>query len=258
MGKTTLIIFALLATITSHAGGRFTDTTGLTAVDCSTINHGADTFVMLTAGQSNAANSTDSPYVPTQAVYMYFNGMCYEARDPLLGATGIGGSHWGILADKLILEGGYTNVIIGATAVSGSDIASWAPGLANFAYLVTVAYQMRTNHGLWVDAVLFQQGESDVLTTTQVYYDRLVAFIYGLRQYGGLYAPVYVAQTSYCFGVSSTGVLQAQAYATTTVWNTFLGPNTDTVGPAYRRDNCHFNGAGAARVADMWFDKLGG
>lgn len=253
-----LLLGALLLSFSAHGATRFLDTTGLTEVDCASINHGEDTFVMLTGGQSNAANSTSRQYIPTQAVYMYLNGTCYEARDPLLGTTGVGGSHWGILADRLITEGRYTNVVIGATAVSGSDIASWGPGLDNFNYMVTMAYQMKNASGLKIDAVLFQQGESDTVfgTTTQEYYDRLSMFIYGLRQYGSLYAPVYVSTTSYCYGVSSSQVIQGQTYAAATLWNTLSGPDTDTAGLAYRWDGCHFNELGADFIAGLWFGVL--
>src|SRR5688572_30663637 len=44
---------------------------------------------ILVFGQSNGANSGDTPYIPKHRVFNFnvFDGQCYVARDPLLGAT---------------------------------------------------------------------------------------------------------------------------------------------------------------------------
>lgn len=236
---------------------RYTDVSALTEVSCVDINHGADTFVMVTAGQSNAANSVSQQYTPTQEVYMFYNGKCYEATDPLLGTTGVGGSTWGRLADNLILNKGYTNVVIIGTAVGSSSIAEWVPATPNFTFSVTQTYQA-SQLGLDADAFLFQQGEADTVlgTSLQAYYANLSSFRWGLVNYGGITAPFYVSKTSYCFGEDSLEIRQAQGYAANTLWNTFAGPNTDTLGNEYRYDNCHMNATGSEVLADMWEEVL--
>src|SRR4051794_28318353 len=81
--------------------GIFTSATGRTQVPC--IKPGGGT-VLVIAGQSNAANSSDvktigrSPKVKNLNIY---DDRCYIATDPLLGASGNGGSFATVLGRML-------------------------------------------------------------------------------------------------------------------------------------------------------------
>jgi hypothetical protein len=88
------------------------------------------TAVMLTLGQSNAANSGDTPYVPRQRVFNFniFDGHCYVARDPLLGTTEHRGNFAGRMADALIERGVFDGVVLVPIAVGGSRIEEWTTG----------------------------------------------------------------------------------------------------------------------------------
>src|SRR5215831_8045807 len=61
------------------------------------------TAAMLILGQSNAANSGAAPHVPARRVFNFnlFDGNCYLAKDPLLGATESRGNFATRMADML-------------------------------------------------------------------------------------------------------------------------------------------------------------
>jgi hypothetical protein len=61
-------------------------------------------MVALAMGQSNAANSGESPIRAGRGVYNFHEGKLYIARDPLLGGSnnGGGGSVWTRLGPKLL------------------------------------------------------------------------------------------------------------------------------------------------------------
>jgi len=63
--------------------------------------------VLRIIGQSNGGNHGETRHVARQAVFNFnaLDGLCYQACDPLLGATGDGGSPWCILGDALIADG---------------------------------------------------------------------------------------------------------------------------------------------------------
>lgn len=256
MKKTILIILASLLASNAHAG-RYLDTEEQIEVACEDLDTGDRTFVMLVAGQSNAGNSVSRQYVPRGDVYMFNSDRCFVAMDPMLGATGIAGSTWGRVADLLIDSGSYDRVVITSVAKGGSTIEEWAPSGVLFKYLAKQKRGMKMA-GMEIDAVLFQQGESDAAigTTMDVHYAYLSGFIKGLRNYTRIAAPVYVSRTSKCFGVESRQIRWSQGYAAQTIAGVIKGPNTDTLGSEMRHDNCHFNGLGSEALAQMWAEVL--
>jgi len=52
----------------------------------------------------------------------------YRARDPLLGASGDGGSPWCILEDALIADGFAQSILLCPLSVGGATVGEWAPG----------------------------------------------------------------------------------------------------------------------------------
>ncbi|MBA2651515.1 MAG: hypothetical protein H0U73_04515, partial [Tatlockia sp.] len=99
-----------------------------------------NTAVILVIGQSNSANHgkermhTSYP----NKVFNYFNGKCYAASSPLLGASGEDGEFITPLADYLISKGVYDKVLIIASGVNGSEIKRWAKGGALNKLLVSI------------------------------------------------------------------------------------------------------------------------
>src|SRR5262245_43242481 len=72
------------------------------------------TAVILTIGQSNAANYASRPYRSTHgaAVLNFFAGRCYLAASPLLGADGPWGEYWTELGNRLVESGKFGKVVL--------------------------------------------------------------------------------------------------------------------------------------------------
>jgi len=121
-------------------------------------------FVLFTYGQSNGANNGEARYNASSHVFVWNNGKCYPAYDPLSGASGFDGSLWGRLGDRLVDSGLYDNVVIIASSIGGADVADWSPGGAYNA-LLTLRVQNAVNGGMKPDAYLVMQGEADVTHT---------------------------------------------------------------------------------------------
>lgn len=214
-------------------------------------------FVALTFGQSNAANSVQGRHAAREGVAWFHEGQCYVAVDPLPGATGTGGSVWSRLGDLLIDSGRYRRVLFAGVAENGSDIARWRPGGDLHPRLMQALAALR-EAGLAPTHLLWHQGEQDMRlgTAPARYRADFQALIDALRG-AGFQAPVYVARATYCNGDDSPALHHAQASLADARRDIFAGPDTDTLrGPAWRRDDCHFNAAGADRHAELWRSAL--
>ena len=148
----------------------YSDTSNKTEVACKSIDK-RKTMVILAFGQGNAANGGEVKYATKHNVYNVFNGKCYKAEDPLLGATDNKGSVWGRLADKVIDNKMYENVIIKSIAVGGSPIISWTvhgTGLGdqgvlyeNYHSRILTANDELKSLGFSITHLLWHQGETD-------------------------------------------------------------------------------------------------
>lgn len=233
---------------------RSDDTSLHSEVSCSSINQGAKTLVLLTFGQSNAANSVEGTYIPSHPVYTAYNGRCYHTIDPVLGAAGHKSSVWPRLADKILATTSYSNVILLASGVGGSRISSWQQGQSNYEYMFDQYTQAATS-GIHPDLALFHQGEADLNLTYETYLTSLISMTTSLRE-DSITVPLYIARASYCFGISSSSILNAQTDTTLLLPDVYLGPNTDTLDSSYRYDDCHFTAEGADTHADLWLQSI--
>jgi hypothetical protein len=66
---------------------------------------------------------------------------------------------------------------------------------------------------------------------------------------------MYIAKCTYC-KQNNPSIISAQNYVARNALNAFDGANTDMLTDGFRYDDCHFNGAGLNRVAEMWFEVL--
>lgn len=80
--------------------------------------------MILTGGQSNAANSVSAPIMAEVKVpaFQWYGGACYRLGDPLLGVTGSEGSLWSGLGLEIARE---RPVIFVNTAVGGTSYRAW-------------------------------------------------------------------------------------------------------------------------------------
>jgi hypothetical protein len=237
--------------------GSWNDATGRLRVtrDEATQGH---TAVILIFGQSNGANSGEGRYTPRPRVFNLnlFDGQCYAAQDPLLGATEDRGNFASRMADMLIERRVFDSVVLVPTSVGGSRIEEWTPGGARHRRL-QVAIQRAREFGLVFSHLLWHQGESNAGPDADFdrYLNCLQDIHASLRQYG-VTAPLYIAQATICDSAPNEIIRSAQRSAVDPALGILAGPDTDTIGFEHRFDNCHMNEAGLTRHAAMWADIL--
>ena len=238
---------------TMPAPGDFIDTAQKTEVDCDAIRSGR-TMVALVFGQSNSANHGETRYMPRGNVYNFFDGKCYKATDPMLGATGDRGSVWSRLGDKLIDAGLYDNVIFISIGVGGTEIRRWTVNGDLHRRIVDVVHQLKKEK-MKITHVFWHQGESDASrkTTKDEYKSMFMAMLEKMRKYG-IDAPIYVAVATRCgSGAPGYEIQQAQRELVNTDLEIFPGPYTDEITSIEdRHDACHFSDRGLDKHADMW------
>jgi Carbohydrate esterase, sialic acid-specific acetylesterase len=122
-------------------------------------------MVALTFGQSASSNSGESRKKANEKVFNFYNGRIYQAEDPLIGATGDGGSIWTRLRDQLINLDLYETVIFVPVGVNGSIIAQWQPGGDSHEKLLGSIKEVRDS-GLTITHLFWHQGESDAIKNT--------------------------------------------------------------------------------------------
>ncbi len=217
----------------------------------------ARTMVALVFGQSNAANSGVGRGVGGPGVYNFHKGKLYEARDPLLGATGGGGSVWTRLGPKLLGGDDYDAVVFAPVAVGGTAIREWTVGgELHPPLLKTVADLNRA--GLLPTHLLWHQGETDnrAGTSGRDYREMFLRMLGSLRG-RGVRAPVYVSVATRCGTTEPSEALRAaQRGLVSAARNIRPGPDTDALGPGSRSDGCHFSEGGLERYADLWLAAL--
>lgn len=220
---------------------------------------GGTRLVALVFGQSNAANSGPvTAFEPRPGVHAFYRGRCYQARDPLPGATGSGSSVWTRLGDKLVDRRVYDSVLFVPVAVAGSEIRRWTPTGDLHPRLLDAIRDVRRadvrfTHLLW------HQGESDAEngTSTDDYIRMFNDMLDSLRSHG-VDAPIYVAVATRCRRLKpgSAAIQHAQRSLVEPSRHIHAGPDTDALGPEYRHDGCHFGEAGLDRFAKLWLETL--
>ena len=246
------------ASVPDRAAPGYAGSRGRAKVACATLI-GPKTAVLLTLGQSNAANYGEAPYAATQPV-LNFNaadGGCYLAGDPLLGATGSGGSPWIRLGDLLVAAAVYDKVVLVPIAVGSSSVVDWAWGDAH-ARLVAAVHSAQSA-GFSITQVLWHQGETDANNGMpgDEYARHLTVVVRSLRALG-VQAPIFIAQASLCTGSPQNEDIRAGQRAVVAQGDgVFAGPDTDTLdGSEMRFDGCHFTARGLDAHANQWFTVL--
>ena len=211
------------------------------------------THVVLTGGQSNAANSFPA-LSPSQSeqVFTYYQGACYQTSDPVLGASATGGSLWPGFGAALSAELGGPVLFLN-TAIGGTEVSDWLdPRSGYFAALETRVAGAKES-GFDVDLVIWHQGETDA--NTQPGPAPFVEVLSALteRVLTVSEAPsLYLFQTSRCIGprriAGVSFIRDGQAEVASNNPQIQLGMNTDELGFDFRYDQCHFNSFGRDAV----------
>ncbi|MBS0523884.1 MAG: hypothetical protein JSS04_09625 [Proteobacteria bacterium] len=234
--------------------GRLIAFPGKTEVKCPAS--GPDTAVVVAIGQSNIANQAENRITSHYSgeVVNFFEGKCYRAESPLLGATAEEGEFLTLLGDRLVDDGTYKNVVIVTAAVGASEIARWRKGGALNGLMLHVLTGLLP--GYRVTQLLWVQGEADyaIGTPPEVYIEAFHSLL-GTLSDAGVAAPVFIAIATRC--VSSwepDNPIAAAQRALVDNRRVFLGVDADAlVGTADRRpDGCHFGGRGQVKAADAF------
>jgi len=219
------------------------------------------TVVILTFGQSNAANSCEERYAPRGAVHVFniFDMKYYRAIDPLPGASDAGGSVWGRLGDRLIDAGFARSVLLVPIAFGATYVEDWAPGGQCYHRLMFALHRLK-RAGIAVDMLCWHQGEADanhMPMGADEYHDRFHTMLRGVREVG-VEAPVYVALATLCEHAhhpvqNSAQIRLGQKKLVSLRDRVLPGPDTDQIGIEHRRDGCHFAASGQELAAQAWF-----
>ena len=119
-------------------------------------------LVIVTLGQSNAANHGQGLYTPKHRVdnFNLYDGKCYKAVEPLLGPSGQGGNFATRLADMLIERRLADRVVLAPIAMGGTSVEQWAhEGLFN--RRIAASIRRLYDAGLTPDYILWHQGEGN-------------------------------------------------------------------------------------------------
>ena len=232
--------------------GRLIAFPGKTAVTCPAA--GPDTAVVLAIGQSNVANQAENRITSHNRgeVVNFFDGKCYRAESPLLGASGEEGEFLTLLGDRLVDDRAYRNVVIVASAIGGTEIAKWRKGGVLNGLMLHVLTGLPP--GYRVTQVLWVQGETDYAdaASAEDYIDAFRSLL-GTLSEAAVTAPVFLAIATRCVSPwQADNPIAAAQHALVDNRRVFLGADTDAlVDDAGRRpDRCHFGGRGQGVAAD--------
>lgn len=233
--------------------GRLISYVGKKEITCPKQNK--DTAVILAIGQSNSANHAEKKFSTQYAekVINYFNGKCYIASSPLLGATGEEGEFLTPLADRLVESGTYKSVIIVSSGIGATSIYRWQrDGDLNEMLLTTI----RNIRGKYrITEVIWHQGEGDFAykTSSKNYVKSFNSLLQTLSK-SKVKAPVFISIATKCGPVGTwnkdnpTVIGQRQLINNKRI---FLGVDTDAALTKFdrRTDNCHFSESGQLKIA---------
>jgi len=222
------------------------------------------TTVVLTFGQSNAANAGEERYAARGAVHVFniFDMKFYRAVDPLPGASHDGGSVWGRVGDKLIDAGIAKSVLIVPIAFGATYIKDWAPGGHHHRRLLFALHRLKLA-GIEINMLCWHQGEADANHTGMSgaeYCAQFQTMLRALRD-AAVKAPVYVALATLCEGdphpyQNAVEIRRGQRKVISIRDQVLPGPDTDLIGIEHRRDGCHFSASGQELAAQAWFKAI--
>ena len=213
------------------------------------------TGVILAFGQSNSANHAEYNYKSSELnnnVVNYFDGKCYKAQSPLLGASGKDGEWISLTASKLVDNGTYNKVIIISSGIGGSPISKWAENNELNLMLKKVLNDVLKKYK--ITDLIWHQGESDTLhTSSEDYLYYFKSLLKSIRN-NKVEAPIFVSIASICGQPSENqtypnNISRAQTQLVK-LDGVEMGVNTDEKVPiSFRYDLCHFGKLGQEAAA---------
>ncbi|OHD63705.1 MAG: hypothetical protein A2176_05630 [Spirochaetes bacterium RBG_13_51_14] len=234
----------------------YSDTSSRREIACGQIK-GGRVMVALVFGQSNSGNHGETMYKPEKPVYSFFRGRCYEAEDPLPGATGDSGSVWSRMGDLLISRNLYDAVVFIPIGVGTTTIDQWTAG----GYLnprITNAVRESRAAGMEITHLFWVQGGSEKRTSGDVenknnYKKNFMTMLRAIRD-RGVNAPIYVAVATYNDTGCIKDIQDAQAELVDPATGIYAGANNDLLyrDEKNRWERVHLSHRGLDLCAGEW------
>lgn len=214
------------------------------------------TGVFICAGQSNIGNWSEGSYSATNASLIdnlnIWDGGVYAATDPLLGPDGAMSNWTRRFADNLISGGVFTRVILVNCAMGASRSDEWVLGGKYYPRLLA-AFNRCAALGLTPRAVLWQQGESDIGTSTAQYVANFTSMLSGVRAEGHN-VPWLLGKSTWTTSGQIAAVRAAIDQLVSGDPLLYAGADTDDLTGSFRQTSPspHFSATGAAQCALRW------
>ena len=209
--------------------------------------------VIVAFGQSNSANYAQHLFEPKdlQNVFNYFDGKCYTARSPLLGADGAKGEWMSLTASNLIKNGVYEKIIIVSSSIGDTSIKLWAKG--NYLNKMFIEVITNLSKEYSITDFIFHQGEADKKTYGYVYEFYFKTLIESIRNVEAN-APIFISVATNCGAKRKwkyPNEISETQLSLTKLDGIELGINTDEKIPFnLRYDKCHFGKLAQEIAAD--------
>lgn len=214
--------------------------------------------VLLTAGQSNASNDGaigEPKDADNAAILNLWQGKCFVARHPVLGATGEHQSPWIETARLLLASGKFDKIVIIATGIGGTGMAEWAPG-GEFHQRLLDRIAEAKDAGLTPTHFLWHQGEHDAVNKKSPadYLTNIKSLVAAVRAQSNV--PVVLALATRCAEHGPyEPIREAQRLAAQELPNTLI-VDSDALGLAYRYDGCHMTKEGQNELARLYAENI--
>lgn len=208
--------------------------------------------VLVVIGQSNISNTGAYRFTreDTPNVLNYFDGACYEASSPMLGASGARGEWISLLGQELVDQGVYENVLVAPYGIAGASIRTFAEGGALAEWLKASLGRLTESHG--VTDVVWHQGETDArLGVSSTTYAALFSSAYESVAASLGDAKVFLTVASLCARQNEVNAL-ADASALIIERHPSIAegiPSDDLIPVSLRWDGCHFDERGQRLAA---------
>jgi hypothetical protein len=239
----------------------FRNAAGRRAMSEAQFSRDAASAVILGLGQSNIANECDPSalYEPKGNVYNFnfFDGKCYVAKDPLLGASIDRSNVLTRLGDLLVERGNYQSVLLVPIAHGGTFASDWAPGGRMFPRLQWTLERLRERQ-IKVTHIAWQQGEAEAgepNPNPEAWTRHFMAMAGAIRA-TGTEAPIYVALCTVCCNDPNEQIRGAQRQVVNPAAGILPGPDIDLIGHDERYDGCHLSADGLRHAAELWCQAL--
>lgn len=223
---------------------------------------GAVAFIV--AGQSTCVGTSQGNYVPTNATKCHnlsiLDGAIYEAKDPsinmMLVDASVQATMFTRVADLLVANGAFPEVVFASVGVCGTTISQWdvgGLGMPPLYHQILVAKRRFAALGFTSVCTVWDQGPSDTyMGTTQSSYSASLNSLMAKVDAEGPPGKWIMALNTYIpGGIINSGVRAAITASIDNV-NIFIGPDLDTLDASKRWDDQHFNAAGNAGGADLY------